>query len=221
LTRPLVLAVGGFGDLMAFALRSLGIGAVLAVAGCIPVPVPKPADVAAVVAMAPAPQPAMRWDHRPEAAAWTEASLAAIARKDAVLANKVPADIASWCPAYPEKSIAERRAFWAGLLSAVAKYESTWNPAAVGGKGKWIGLMQIAPKSAQNYGCSATSSKALKDGAANLSCAVEILAHQVARDEVVAGKGNRGIGRDWMPLRKSAKRAEMAAWTSAQSYCRG
>jgi len=35
----------------------------------------------------------------------------------------------------------------------------------------------------------------------------------------VAGKGNRGIGRDWMPLRKASKRAEMADWTRSQSYC--
>jgi hypothetical protein len=59
----------------------------------------------------------------------------------------------------------------------------------------------------------------LKDGSANLECAVEMLAFQVSRDKVVAGKGNRGIGRDWMPLRKSAKRAEIASWTSSQSYC--
>ena len=161
----------------------------------------------------------MRWDHRPEAAEWTARSLAAIARHDDVLAGRVPADIAGWCPAYEAKGIADRRVFWAGLLSAVAKYESSWNPAASGGGGRYIGVMQISPKSAKNYGCAATSAKALKDGAANLECAVEMLAYHVARDGVVAGKGNRGIGRDWMPLRKSDKRGAMAAWTSGQSYC--
>lgn len=163
--------------------------------------------------------PAMRWDHRPEAAAWTEATLAAVAQQDDVLAARVPADIKAWCPGYETASTADRRAFWAGLLSAVAKYESSWNPAASGGGGRYIGIMQISPKSAANHGCAATSAKALKDGAANLQCAVEMMATQVARDGVVAGKGNRGAGRDWMPFRKAANRAAMSDWTRSQSYC--
>lgn len=161
----------------------------------------------------------MRWDHRPEAAEWTARSLAAIAAQDATLAAQVPADIETWCPGYEENGLADRRAFWAGMLSAVAKYESSWNPTASGGGGRYIGLMQISPGSARNYGCTATSAGALKDGAANLECAVEMIAHHVAQDEVVAGPGNRGVGRDWMPLRKAAKRAEIAGWTRAQSYC--
>jgi hypothetical protein len=83
----------------------------------------------------------------------------------------------------------------------VAKYESTWNENASGGGGRWIGLMQISPRSAANYGCDATSVGALKDGEANLECAVEIMSTQVAKDGLVAGGGNRGIGRDWAPLR--------------------
>lgn len=164
--------------------------------------------------------PAMLWDHRPEAAEWTTRVLAAIARHDAALAGQVPSDIESWCPTYEANGLAERRSFWAGLISAVAKYESKWNPAASGGGGRYIGLMQISPASARNYGCGATSGAALKDGGANLECAVEIVAYHVARDGQVAGKGNRGIGRDWMPLRKASKRAEVAAWTSRQSYCK-
>lgn len=164
--------------------------------------------------------PAMRWDHRPEAAVWTTRALAAVESHDDVLAARVPEDIANWCPAYAENALHERRAFWVGMLSAVAKYESGWNPEASGGGGRYIGLMQISPRSASNYGCEARSAGALKDGAANLECAVELVAYHVARDGAVASKGNRGIGRDWMPLRKSSKRAEMAAWINAQSYCR-
>jgi hypothetical protein len=163
--------------------------------------------------------PPMRWDHRPEAAEWTSSTLVAISTKDPILSTRVPADIIAWCPAYPTADLNNRRAFWVGLLSAVAKYESTWNPGASGGGGRWIGLMQISPRSAENYGCSATSTAALKDGTANLKCAVEIMSTQVAKDGLVAGGGNRGIGRDWAPLRDGSKRAEMAAWTSAQPYC--
>lgn len=164
-------------------------------------------------------RPAMGWDHRPEAMEWTVASLSAIADKDQALAARVPADIDAWCPGYEDNALGERRAFWAGLISAVAKHESSYNPKASGGGGLYIGVMQISPRSARSHGCEASSSGALKDGAANLECAVEMLSAQVARDGVVAGNGSRGIGRDWMPLRKSAKRAEMAKWTKAQSYC--
>ena len=183
----------------------------LALAACAAAPGPGP--------KAPDTRPAMQWDARPEAADWTQATLAALAAHDTELANSVPADIETWCPGYGSAPVVDRRAFWSGLLSAVARYESTWNPQASGGGGRYIGLMQISPKSAANYGCAATSAAGLKDGAANLQCAVQLLAYQVGRDGLVAGNGNRGIGRDWMPLRKQAQRAAMAEWTASQSYC--
>lgn len=173
----------------------------------------KPAEEMSFVA------PPMQWDHHPEGPEWTESTLVALSTKDQVLSEKVPADIETWCPGYSEATVEERRAFWAGLLSAVAKYESTWNPAASGGGGRWIGLMQISPRSANYYGCEATSVAALKDGEANLECAVEIMSEQVARDGFVAGDGTLGVGRDWAPLRSDEKRAAMAAWTSTQPYC--
>ncbi|WP_136685546.1 transglycosylase SLT domain-containing protein [Falsirhodobacter xinxiangensis] len=162
--------------------------------------------------------PAMRWDFRPEAKTWTATTLDAIGQKD--LTSLVPSDIETWCPGYENASETDRQAFWSGILSALAKHESTWNPQASGGGGKWIGLTQIAPSTARAYGCEATSTGALKNGAANLSCAVEIAAVQVSRDNMVAGGGNRGLGRDWAPFRSDAKRSEMAAWTRSQSYCR-
>lgn len=164
-------------------------------------------------------QPAMRWDHRPEAATWTQTSMNMIAAQDAVLAAKVPADIQGWCPGYDDASMTERRAFWAGLLSATAKHESTWNPKASGGGGRYIGLMQIAPATARSYGCTATSVEALKNGEANLACAIKIMSKQVGRDGVVAGGGNKGIGRDWGPFRSASKRSDIAGWTRSQAYC--
>lgn len=164
-------------------------------------------------------RPAMRWDHRNEAPDWTGRTLMAVAAEDDKLAGRVPADITTWCPGYARAGLAERRAFWVGLLSALAKHESTWNPRASGGGGRWIGLTQIAPATARQYGCDARSSAALKDGAANLACAVEIMADNVAADGLLAGGGARGLGRDWAPFRKASKRADMAGWVSAQDYC--
>ena len=191
-------------------------GLALGLTGCVRVAMPDLSAYLPGTAL-----PAMRWDQRPEAAEWTTRSLVAVAAHDDVLASKIPADIETWCPGYSSAPFPARRAFWAGLLSAVAKYESSWNPRASGGGGRYIGIMQISPGTASNHGCAATSSAALKDGGANLECAVKILAYQIERDGVVAGKGNRGIGRDWMPLRKSAKRSEMAEWTRNQAYCAG
>jgi hypothetical protein len=167
----------------------------------------------------PAALPLMRWDHRPEANQWTQSTLIAVAQYDNALAGSVPADVAQWCPGYETADLADRRAFWVAMFSTLAKFESTWNPNAAGGGGRWIGLTQISPATARQYGCTAQSSAALKNGAANLACAVRIAAAQVGRDGLVAGGGNRGMGRDWAPFRAASKRADMASWVSDQAYC--
>lgn len=159
--------------------------------------------------------PPMRWDHRAEADDWTETTLAALSSHGMVLPALLPSDVGTWCPAYPQATLADRKAFWSGLFSALAKHESTWNPAAVGGGGRWFGLVQIAPATARGHGCRVTSGEALKDGAANLACGVRIAANQVPKRGSISG----GM-RDWGPFHSASKRAEMAAWTRAQPYCR-
>ncbi len=166
--------------------------------------------------------PVMQWDFHEDGDDWTRASLSALQSHGAPLISTVPNDIDTWCPAYAEANPAERRAFWSGLLSALAKYESTWNPQAVGGGGQWFGLVQISPATAEGYGCKAKSGRALKNGEANLSCAIRIMATTVTRDNAVAFKedGNRGgVAADWGPFFSAEKRESMAAWTSSQSYC--
>ena len=163
--------------------------------------------------------PVMRWDARPEAAVWTTRALTAVADHDGELAARVPADIATFCPGYASAPIDDRRAFWVGLMSATAKHESSFNPKASGGGGRYIGLMQISPGTARLSGCEARTSAALKDGAANLECAIRIFAPHVAGDGMVAGKGNQGVARAWAPFSRQSKRAEIAAWTAAQPWC--
>jgi hypothetical protein len=161
----------------------------------------------------------MRWDHHPEAQEWTEASLVALQSHGAALPQIVPADIEAFCPGYETATVEERRLFWTGLLSALAKHESTWRPDAAGGGGRWIGLLQIAPGTARAYGCQAQNTAALKDGGANLACAIRIMSETVTRDGVVGAGGQGGIAADWGPFTKSEKRDEMAAWTRQQPYC--
>ncbi|WP_424942940.1 transglycosylase SLT domain-containing protein [Aliiroseovarius crassostreae] len=161
----------------------------------------------------------MRWDHLDHGAAWTSAAMTALEAHGAGLAGLVPADIADWCPDYPNQSATGRNAFWAGMLSTLAKHESTWRQTAVGGGGKWYGLVQILPGTARGYGCEARSGAALKDGPANLSCAVRIMAHTVPRDGVVS-RGMRGMAADWGPFHSAKKREDMRAWVQSQPYCR-
>ncbi|MEM9248314.1 MAG: transglycosylase SLT domain-containing protein [Pseudomonadota bacterium] len=160
----------------------------------------------------------MRWDHLPEAEDWTSTALSALDTHGSVLPQVMPRDISTWCPAYPDADLEQRKAFWTGLISTLAKHESTWNPRAVGGGGLWFGLVQIAPATARGYGCEARSGAALKDGSANLSCAIRIMSHTVARDGVVS-HNMRGVAADWGPFHSSRKREDMRAWVSAQPYC--
>lgn len=162
--------------------------------------------------------PPMRWDHRPEATTWTTKAFTALSTHGATLPEITPKDIETWCPGYPEASDVDRKAFWVGLLSTLSKHESTWNPRAVGGGGRWFGLVQISPSTARLYGCQARSGEALKNGEANLSCAIRIMARTVARDGVIS-RGMRGVAADWGPFHSSKKRNDMIAWTNSQPYC--
>ncbi len=164
--------------------------------------------------------PAMRWDASAHASEWTKGALVQVADHDAELTGKVPDDIEVYCPGYASASKQDRRAFWVGLLSATAKYESGFNAAAIGLNGRYVGLLQISPATARHYDCDATSTAGLKDGSANLSCAVDIVAPHVAADNMVAGQGNRGIARDWGPWQSKRNRAAIATWTRAQAYCK-
>lgn len=166
----------------------------------------------------PATAPVTRWDHRPEAAIWTRASLDMLQGEAAVLTRVVPEDAEYWCPGYAQADEARRAAFWTGFMSALAFYESTWNPEAVGDGGRYFGLMQIYPPTARFRGCEATTGAALRDGAANLRCALRIMAITVPRDGVVS-RGRRGVAADWGPMRDAEKVAEMREWLRQQSYC--
>ncbi|MFU1477155.1 transglycosylase SLT domain-containing protein [Roseovarius sp. C7] len=164
--------------------------------------------------------PQTRWQGRRGSDMWTRAALGALKTHGKRLVNTVPADIGNWCPAYPVASPEDRRAFWVGLMSTLAKHESTYRPDAVGGGGKWYGLLQILPATARGYGCQARSGGALKNGALNLSCATRIMAVTVPRDGVVS-RGMRGVAADWGPFHSRAKREDMKRWMRKQPYCVG
>lgn len=166
--------------------------------------------------------PSARWDFRTDSASWTRAAMSALRTHGAELEVAVPRDIANWCPAYPNNPPHLRRAFWVGMMSALAKHESTYRPAAVGGPDLWYGLLQIYPDTARRYGCRAATGEDLKDPEDNLSCAVRIMNVTVPRDNAIAIRDSRwrGVAADWGPMTDRNKIAEMAGWTRNQDYCR-
>ena len=166
--------------------------------------------------------PRTRWQHMAGHSLWTRAALSALKDHGSPLVEMVPRDIALWCPAYATNNDDQRRAFWVGYMSALAKHESTYKPWAVGGGGRWFGLLQILPATAQGYKCNVGTGEALKSGAANLSCGLRIMTHTVTRDGVIHGYDGRwrGVSADWGPMRDPAKRADMANWLKRQNYCK-
>ena len=167
------------------------------------------------------PVPVTQWDHRPEARDWTLSTMGAIGSHARPLIETPLADIDTFCPGYNSATDLERKAFWVGLLSGLARYESTWNPRAAGAGGRYRGLLQIFPQTARFRGCDINGASDLYDGSKNLACAVRIAAAAVERDGVVAGSpGNwGGVAADWPPLRNASKRATIAEFTRSQSYC--
>lgn len=166
--------------------------------------------------------PRARWEHRRNGDLWTRVSISALQTHGAPLLDVVPKDIQEWCPAYPKHGPEERAAFWAALLSTLARYESTWNPAAVGGGGRWFGLLQIYPQTAEFRRCRTQTGEGLKGAAANLNCAIRIMSITVPRDRAIAVKENRwkGVAADWGPIRTDWMRKDMQRYTRKQTYCR-
>ncbi|MEO0389932.1 MAG: transglycosylase SLT domain-containing protein [Pseudomonadota bacterium] len=163
--------------------------------------------------------PRTRWTHQPDHVLWNRAAVSALKSHGRALVEMTPGDIDEWCPRYRSGSDRDRRSFWVGFLSALAKHESTYKPRAVGGGGKWYGLLQILPATARGYQCNVGTGEALKNGAANLSCAIRIMAVTVPRDGVIYAPGGRGVAADWGPMRSSSKRADMVGWLRRQTYC--
>ena len=209
----------------------LGVGLMASEAHANPDPAPAPAVAADVSPQAVAKSlrpvarkqmvvPKARWDGIDGSRSWSLSILQGLRGHASVLPDIVPGDIAQYCPAYQNASRARREAFWVGLISALAWHESTHRPWAVGGGGRWFGLVQIYPPTARFYKCKAQSGSALKDPEDNLSCALRILAVTVPRDKVIS-RGMRGVAADWGPFHSRRKREDIMAWTRSQDYCTG
>jgi hypothetical protein len=146
-------------------------------------------------------------------------------------AGFTPAGIEGYCPRYATATDVERKAFWVGLLSALAQFESNFRPETrytenfKGPDGAWVisrGLLQLSFHSGNGYGCALQNAEQLHDPETNLRCAVRIMNRLVSRDGALRSTAApwKGASRYWSPFRKAERRVAMANWTKAQPYCR-
>jgi hypothetical protein len=170
------------------------------------------------VARDPIVLPPARWGDKEGRSNWTLALVSGLRSHAKELTELVPNDIDAWCPGYRTADTQGREAFWVALISSLAWHESTHRPTAVGGGGRWFGLVQIYPPTARFYKCKARSGAALKDPEDNLSCALRIMAVTVPRDGVVS-RGMKGVAADWGPFHSRRKREDMRQWVRAQPIC--
>ena len=158
------------------------------------------------------------WSSKDPSGAWTKAAELAVAETG--LSKTSPADIALFCPKYKLLGFAERTQFWVGLLSAVARPESGFNPRArhVELMGDQYenpvisrGLLQISLGTAKSpkLGCGVLVGADLEKPETNLACGARILAHLVKRDGLISNQGGqhgKGGSSAWPVLRHQSNR---------------
>lgn len=181
--------------------------------------------------------PAAAWDAEPDGARWTAFAHAAVEQHGQSLLQTIPTDIEQFCPGFASRGEKDRQAFWVFLMSSLAKFESSYNPATsfdettvdtgmVTRDGAPIisrGLLQISRESANGYGCGIADPQQLHDPETNIVCGVRIFNRWIERDGVISGKEGkrwRGLARYFSPFRSAKKLASMQADASRQPYCR-
>lgn len=174
------------------------------------------------------------WDDRAEGAQWTAFTRAALATEGRALRMIEPTDVAAYCPAYTTLSGEEREAFWLGLLSSMARFESDFRPTTSFQEnfndrtGKSVisrGLLQLSQESANSslYRCGIEDSEELHDPRTNLNCAVKIMTALVSRDRTIGAQVDgrwRGGSAYWSVLRTtSGSNPKIRAYTNRMEVC--
>lgn len=176
------------------------------------------------------------WDSRSDGAQWTAFTRAALVTDGKALLQVEPADAADYCPAYATLSGEEREAFWLGLLSAMARFESGFRPATSfpesfndrnGTPVISRGLLQLSQESANSrlYNCEIGEAEELHDPRTNLTCGAKIMAALVTRDGTIGIQENgrwRGGSAYWSVLRtSSSSNPQIRAYTNGMAVCQG
>ncbi|MDG0815082.1 transglycosylase SLT domain-containing protein [Bdellovibrio svalbardensis] len=145
---------------------------------------------------------------------WTDHVNNELDRLGKNLLDVIPADKNTFCPKYDKLSYAQRKQYWAFLISSMVKFESNFNTntsyteSFADSNGNRVvsrGLLQISIESGNAYGCGFKTTKDLHDPLQNLSCGIRILDRWIGRDGRIAGNvgGWKGGSRYWSVLRTS------------------
>lgn len=174
------------------------------------------------------------WDERADGAQWTAFTRAALATDGRALRTAEPTDAAAYCPAYATLNEEEREAFWLGLVSSMARFESSFRPETSFQEsfndrtGKPVisrGLLQLSHESANSslYRCGIQNSEELHDPRTNLTCAVRIITALVSKDDAIGTLQNgrwRGGSAYWSVLRTtSGSNTKIRAYTNRMAIC--
>ncbi len=176
---------------------------------------------------------------------WPNESWSAVAFKafsaDPKLLAVVPADMPGLCKNFPAMSPKDRAKVYTYLISAMARFESSFKPSTTyqedfdDAKGQPVisaGLLQISIESAKSYGCPVKVTEDLFSPTSNINCGERILSRWIQNDGVLSGrkwitksdgtKKNQhlGGGRYWSVLREtSGSRAKIFAKLKALPLC--
>ena len=175
------------------------------------------------------------WSNANRDGSWTRAAENAVAKS--TLPKQIPSDINYFCPSYQKLNQQQRRKFWVGLLSAMAKPESNFQPHRyytekfADARGRRVvsrGLLQISIESANQprYDCDIPQATLLHDPKVNLACGVKILDKWVKTDGVIAkskkARAHVGGSRYWSTLReKHGHLRKIAEFTRTLPFCGG
>ena len=158
------------------------------------------------------------------------------AQPDALFAVE-PVDYRQWCPAFKQLDREGRKAFYLGLISGIARYESDFraNVKYLEPGGHYSrGLTQLGQLALSYYPrsrCDVSGDpRQLHNVDKNLTCATMLVSYWVQRDGYVASKGNNGSGdaryygaaRYWATLREGLRGHEqISAYTRSLPICGG
>lgn len=204
-----------------------------------PEPAPEPEPTPEVPAV-PDPGTSLRevtplWEGKVSGAKeWTTHVDRELDRLGQTLLDVIPADRSMFCPKYSSLSYAQRKQYWAFMLSAMVRFESNFKTETSytegfnDSNGKPVisrGLLQLSIESGNAYGCGFKATKDLHDPLQNLSCGIRILDRWVGRDGRIAGKVDskwRGGARYWSVLRAGDKTSykSILSWSQNLSFCK-
>jgi hypothetical protein len=139
------------------------------------------------------------WASQPNSQSWTNAAIGAIRLELPKL--ETARDIDSFCPQYESASRRHREICWLRLISGLAKFESSFNPALSFKEPNGIlsvGLLQISDGEC----VLASGTPDLRNPVSNIKCGIAIMAKLINEDREIDGPPwARGASAYWSTLR--------------------